>query len=62
LENTSENENILKYRYAYSGEPIKDNFITDAEAIKDGYVSVSVLDYSLNSKEFINDLSDLINE
>ena len=62
LENTSENENVSKYRYAYSGEPIKDNFITDAEAIKDGYVSVSVLDYSLNSKEFINDLSDLINE
>ena len=62
LENTSENENVSKYRYAYSGEPIKDNFITDAEAIKDGYVSVSVLDYSLNSKEFINNLSDLINE
>ncbi len=62
LENTSGKENISKYRYAYSGEPIKDNFITDAEAIKDGYVSVSVLDYSLNSKEFIDDLSELINE
>ena len=33
LENTSENENVSKFRYAYSGEPIKDNFITDAEAI-----------------------------
>ena len=62
LENITENKNISKYRYAYSGEPIKADFITDAEAIKNGYVSVSVLDYSLNSKEFIDELSEIINE
>mgnify|MGYP007000369767 len=32
------------------------------EAIKNGYVSVSVLDYSLNSSSFIKDISKLIDE
>ena len=51
-----------RYRYNLSGEPIKDNFMTDAEAIKTGYVSVSALDYSLNSSSFIKDISKLIDE
>ena len=62
LENSSEDKNISTYRYAYSGEPMKANFMTDAEAIKNGYVSVSDLDYSLNSNKYIDELSDLINE
>ena len=51
-----------RYRYNLSGEPLKDNFMTDAEAIKTGYVSVSALDYSLNSSSFIKDISKLIDE
>ena len=51
-----------RYRYNLSGEPLKDNFMTDAEAIKNGYVSVSALDYSLNSSIFIKDISKLIDE
>ena len=51
-----------RYRYNLSGEPLKDNFMTDAEAIKNGYVSVSALDYSLNSSSFIKDISKLIDE
>ena len=44
-----------------SGEPLKeDTFITDAEAVKNGFVSFSVLDYSLNSENFINDVTELI--
>ena len=51
-----------RYRYNLSGEPLKDNFMTDAEAIKNGFVSVSALDYSLNSSSFIKDISKLIDE
>ena len=51
-----------RYRYNLSGEPIKDNFMTDAEAIKTGYISVSALDYSLNSSSYIKDISKLIDE
>ena len=51
-----------RYRYNLSGEPLKDSFMTDAEAIKTGYVSVSALDYSLNSSSFIKDISKLIDE
>ena len=51
-----------RYRYNLSGEPLKDNFMTDAEAIKNGYVSVSALDYSLNSSSFIKDISKLVDE
>ena len=61
LESDSTKADTSKYRYNLSGEPIKENsFITDAEAVKNGYVSFSVLDYSLNSKNFINDVTDLI--
>jgi len=36
--------------------------MTDAEAIKTGYVSVSVLDYSLSSSSFIKDISKMLDE
>ena len=63
LETESTKTNTYKYRYNLSGEPIKENsFITDEEAIKNGYVSFSVLDYSLNSQNFIHKVTELINE
>ena len=52
---------LYRYRYNLSGEPLKeDSFVTDAEAVKNGYVSFSVLDFSLNSENFIDDVSKLI--
>ena len=61
LESNSSEDGIYKYRYNLSGEPLKeDTFITDAEAVKNGFVSFSVLDYSLNSENFINDVTELI--
>lgn len=57
-----DSKNSYRYRYNLSGEPLKDNFMTDAEAIKTGYVSVSALDYSLNSSSYIKDISKLIDE
>ena len=63
LESESTSVDSYKYRYNLSGEPIKENsFVTDAEAIKNGYVSFSVLDYSLNSENFIHEVTELINE
>ena len=61
LESDSSEDGIYKYRYNLSGEPLKeDTFITDAEAVKNGFVSFSVLDYGLNSENFINDVTELI--
>ena len=57
-----DSKDLYKYRYNLSGEPLKDNFMTDAEAIKTGYVSVSVLDYGLNSSSFIKDISKILDE
>ena len=57
-----DSKNLYRYRYNLSGEPLKDTFMTDAEAIKTGYVSVSVLDYSLNSSSFIKDISKMLDE
>ena len=51
-----------KYRYNLSGEPLSDNFLTDAEAVKDGYVSISVLDYSLGSSSYINDIKKILDD
>jgi 5'-nucleotidase len=63
LESKSSNANTYKYRYNLSGEPIKDDaFTTDAEAVKDGFVSFSVLDYSLNSENFIEDITEFIDD
>ena len=55
-------KDLYRYRYNLSGEPLKDNFMTDAEAIKTGYVSFSVLDYSLSSSSFIKDISKILDE
>ena len=57
-----DSKNLYRYRYNLSGEPLKDTFMTDAEAIKTGYVSVSVLDYSLSSSSFIKDISKMLDE
>ena len=57
-----DSKNLYRYRYNLSGEPLKDTFMTDAEAIKTGYVSVSVLDYSLNSSSFIKDILKMLDE
>ena len=40
---------------------IKEN-MTDAEAVKNGYVSISVLDYSLNSGNFIEEITQVLDE
>ena len=40
-------DTITKYRYNLSGEPIQEDHLTDAKAIEDGYVSISILDYDL---------------
>ena len=57
-----DSKDLYRYRYNLSGEPLKDTFMTDAEAIKTGYVSVSVLDYSLSSSSFIKDISKMLDE
>ena len=57
-----DSKDLYKYRYNLSGEPLKDTFMTDAEAIKTGYVSFSVLDYSLSSSSFIKDISKMLDE
>ena len=58
-----DNSDIQSFRYAASGAPIKEDFLTDAEAVKLGYVSVSILDYELldpnfNSLEFENFINE----
>ena len=57
------NYDIQSFRYAESGVQIKEDFITDAEAVKLGYVSISILDYELldpnfNSLEFENFINE----
>ena len=51
-----------RYRYSLQGSPIPDDSITDADAVRDGYISMSVLDYSLVKKEHIKDFEDHLNE
>ena len=62
IEDKSLSKETYRYRYNLSGEPMKGNYVTDADAVADGYVSISVLDYSLGSSDFIDDLSKLLNE
>ena len=62
IEDKSLSKETYRYRYNLSGEPMKGTYVTDADAVTDGYVSISVLDYSLGSSEFIDDLSKLLNE
>ena len=59
---SEDGENQSIYRYNYSGQPLEEDFLTDAIAVQEGYVSVSVLDYSLNSKIFIDQLNRILNE
>ena len=62
IEDESLSKETYRYRYNLSGKPMKGNHVTDAEAVMDGYVSISVLDYSLGSSEFIDTLSKIIDE
>ena len=54
--------NTYRYRYNLSGEPLEDKYMTDAEAVKNGYISISVLDYSLNSGNFIEEITQVLDE
>tara|TARA_B100000927_G_scaffold81847_1_gene65587 strand:- start:395 stop:1141 length:747 start_codon:yes stop_codon:yes gene_type:complete len=54
--------NSYRYKYNLSGEPLEDKYMTDAEAVKNGYVSFSVLDYSLNSVNFFEEITKILNE
>ena len=54
--------NSYRFKYNLSGEPLEDKYMTDAEAVKNGYVSLSVLDYSLNSGNFIEEITKVLNE
>ena len=62
IDDKSLSKETYRYRYNLSGEPMKGSYVTDADAVTDGYVSISVLDYSLGSSDFIDDLSKLLNE
>ena len=62
IDDKSLSKETYRYRYNLSGEPMKGTYVTDADAVSDGYVSISVLDYSLGSSDFIDDLSKLLNE
>ena len=54
------NKNVSTYRYNFSGEPVKGNHLTDAEAINDGYVSISILDYDLDNNELIESFKKFV--
>ena len=62
IDDKSLSNETYRYRYNLSGEPMIGSYVTDADAVTDGYVSISVLDYSLGSSDFIDDLSKLLNE
>ena len=62
IDDKSLSKETYRYRYNLSGVPMKGTYVTDADAVADGYVSISVLDYSLGSSDFIDDLSKLLNE
>ena len=57
---SEKNKNVSTYRYNFSGEPIKGNHLTDAEAINDGYVSISILDYDLDNNELIESFKKFV--
>jgi len=49
------------YRYNFSGIPMKSNdSLTDAQALSDGYISVSLLDYSFGAINNIDQIKDII--
>ena len=49
------------YRYNFSGIPMKSSdSLTDAQALSDGYISVSLLDYSFGAINNIDQINDII--
>jgi 5'-nucleotidase len=58
----SSDGDIKKYRYNLSGEPVDEPTLTDARAVKDGYISVSILDYDLDQKPLRENLKSFFNE
>ena len=49
------------FRYNFSGIPIKSSdSLTDAQALSDGYISVSLLDYSFGATNNIDQIKDII--
>ena len=58
----SSTDNIKKYRYNLSGKPIQEDHLTDALAIQDGYISMTVLDYGLDQTPLREGLQNYINE
>ena len=49
------------YRYNFSGIPMKSSdSLTDAQALSDGYISVSLLDYSFGATNNIDQINDII--
>jgi 5'-nucleotidase len=56
------NSSNKKYRYNRSGAPMKGEYITDAEALSEGYISISVLDYGLDRIKDRESLKKYINE
>ena len=61
IEVESENDN-KRYRYNLSGKPIKESITTDADALQDGFISVSILDYGLDNPNLREKLTDFIYE
>jgi 5'-nucleotidase len=58
----SSDGDIKKYRYNLSGEPVDEPILTDARAVKDGYISVSILDYDLDQEPLRENLKSFFNE
>ena len=58
----SSDGDIKKYRYNLSGEPVDEPTLTDARAVKDGYISVSILDYDLDQESLRENLKSFFNE
>lgn len=49
------------YRYNFSGIPMKSSdSLTDAQALSDGYISVSLLDYSFGAINNIDQIKDIL--
>ena len=58
-----ENSSKITYQYGPSGMPISEDFITDAQAVEQGFVALSILDYQLIDKQFNQEaFENLINE
>ena len=52
----SSSGDIKKYRYNLSGEPVHEQILTDANAVKEGYISISILDYDLDQESLRENL------